>query len=176
MPPFDPVLHAPFKKGRIAGNGELTIGPSLEEGHPDGDGRHDPEPSEGGRGHNLQGKQVHSPISEHGNQDRDGPRPVGRPLSIESCGHALEPDPSRREEPEQYSDRKSDTDDRRKEDQFRPPHRLGDPEENEQADQERSTHGRADGESGDQPQPIALLNPSHRRLSEDKKTWYEDVR
>src|SRR2546421_5962049 len=119
MPPFDPVLHPPFKKGRIAGHGELTIGPSLEEGHPEGDGRHDPEHSEGGRGHNLQGNQVHSSISKHGNQDRDGP-PVGRPLSIESCGHALQPDPSRREEPKQYSDRKRDTDDRRKEDQFRP--------------------------------------------------------
>src|SRR6266571_5387375 len=120
MPPFDPVLHPAFKKGRVAGNGETTIGPSLEQDHPEGDGRHEPEPSEGGRGHNPQGKQVQSPISEHGKQDQDGPPKGGRPSSIESCGHALQPDASRREEPEQYSDRKRDADDRRKEDQSAP--------------------------------------------------------
>ena len=153
---FDPVLHPSRPETWIADEEEMTARPSFEQGHPGGDGRQDPEPSEGCGRHKQQGKQSYNPRSENGKKDdRDEP-PIGRLLPIESSGDALRPDASCCEEPQQNSDRKREADDRRKEDQLRSLQGPRNRQENEQANQERNTHGQTDRKSGDQPHPSRL--------------------
>src|SRR5207249_2678671 len=167
MPWFDPVFHPPRPEARIGDKGKMTTGPSLEEGHSEGECRQDPELGEGCPGHDRQGHRVYRPIPEPGNQNDQGEQPPRDRLpSIESRRDALQPDAPRREEPEQNSDGNGDPDDRRKENQSRTRQSVRDQQKDEQANQERNTHGRADRESGNQLHPIRLIDLRRRKRPE----------
>ena len=109
MPWFDPVFHPPRPEARIGDKGKMTAGPSLEEGHSEGECRRDTELGEGCPGHDRQRHRVYRPIREPGNQNDQGDQPpIDRLPSIESRRDALQPDAPRREEPEQNSDGNGD--------------------------------------------------------------------